>query len=209
MNDPSSRNRDLALLGLRIGLGLLFIHAGWGKISNIAGVVGLGDRLHLPLPAVFGPVLAIVELGGGFLIIGGLLTRLVALLLALDMLGALFLVKIHTSVAMWTIQRLLAMREPPPSYLPNVWGRPKYGWDTIETHRYRRVDWPIQIPVPGPLHRHTFSIDALHVDVPPRCPKCRTELEESRRFPYGFSWKCVGCGFKTHNNECIRIEALT
>ena len=115
MNDPSSRNRDLALLGLRIGLGLLFIHAGWGKISHIAGVVGLGQRLHLPLPAVFGPVLAIVELGGGSLVIGGLLTRLVALLLALDMLGALFLVKIHTSafigeewLAFWIGLALLA-----------------------------------------------------------------------------------------------------
>lgn len=37
-----------------------------------------------------------VEFGGGVLLIGGLRTQLVALLLALDMLGALFLVKIHT-----------------------------------------------------------------------------------------------------------------
>lgn len=42
MNDPSSRNRDLALLGLRIGLGLLFILAGWAKVSHIAGPSVLG-----------------------------------------------------------------------------------------------------------------------------------------------------------------------
>jgi putative oxidoreductase len=96
MHEPTSSNRDFALLGLRIALGVLFIQAGWGKVAHIAGVVALGQRLHLPLPAVFGPGLAIVEFGGGFLIIGGLLTRPIALLLALDMLGALFLVKIHT-----------------------------------------------------------------------------------------------------------------
>ncbi len=96
MNEPTANNRDFALLGLRIALGVLFIQAGWAKVSHIAEVVALAQRLHLPLPAFFGPGLAMVELGGGFLTIGGLLTRLIALLLALDMLGALFLVKIHT-----------------------------------------------------------------------------------------------------------------
>lgn len=63
MNEPASRNLDLALLGLRIGLGVLFILAGWGKVSHVAGVVGLWQRLHLPLPHVFGPIHAVVEFG--------------------------------------------------------------------------------------------------------------------------------------------------
>lgn len=96
MNVSPSRNRDLALLGLRIGLGILFLLAGWAKVTHVAGVVGLWQRLHLPLPHVFGPIHAVVEFGGGILLLAGLFTRFISFLLAVDMLGALFLVKIHT-----------------------------------------------------------------------------------------------------------------
>jgi putative oxidoreductase len=116
MDESSSRNRDLALLGLRIGLGVLFILAGWGKVSHVSGVVGLWQRLHLPLPHVFGPIHAIVEFGGGILLIAGLFTRIVGFLLAADMFGALFLVKIHTPtfiqqewLAFWISLALLAV----------------------------------------------------------------------------------------------------
>jgi putative oxidoreductase len=91
-----STSLDLALLGLRVGLGVFFIRAGWAKVTHIHGVVGLWQRLHLPLPGVFGPIHAVVEFGGGILIIAGLLTWLVGLLLAIDMAGALLLVKLHT-----------------------------------------------------------------------------------------------------------------
>ncbi|HKV44934.1 MAG TPA: DoxX family protein [bacterium] len=97
MNEPPSRSRDLAILGLRIGIGVLFILSGWAKVSHVAGVVGLWQKLRLPLSHVFGPIHAVVEFGGGILLIPGLFTRLIAFLLAVDMLGALFLVKIHTS----------------------------------------------------------------------------------------------------------------
>jgi putative oxidoreductase len=96
VNDSPSSSRDLALLRLRIGLALVFILAGWAKVSHLAGVVAQWQRLHLPLPSVFGPIQAGVEFGGGICLLGGLFTRWVSLLLAVDMLGALFVVKIHT-----------------------------------------------------------------------------------------------------------------
>jgi putative oxidoreductase len=95
-NDTRSKVSDLALLALRIGLGILFLRAGWMKVTHIGSVVMLWQRLHLPLPGVFGPIHAVVEFGGGILLLVGWLTPLAGTLIAIDMLGALLLVKIHT-----------------------------------------------------------------------------------------------------------------
>lgn len=95
-DESRSPAHDVAALCLRIGLAGLFVRSGWSKVSSLAGIIGLWRRLHLPLPHVFGPVHAIVEFGGGILMLAGLLTRLVSVLLAVDMFGALILVKIHT-----------------------------------------------------------------------------------------------------------------
>lgn len=110
-----SSSLDFALLLLRLGLGVVFLRAGWAKLSNVPGVVGLWQKLHLPLPGVFGPVHAVVEFGGGILILVGLLTWLASLLLAVDMLGALLLVKWHSPtffsvewLAFWISLALLA-----------------------------------------------------------------------------------------------------
>lgn len=107
---------DLAPVALRIGLGVLFIRAGWAKVTHVSGVVALWQRLHLPLPGVFGPIHAYVEFVGGILLLAGLLTWLVSLLLAIDMAGALWLVKLHTPtlinqewLAFWISLALLAM----------------------------------------------------------------------------------------------------
>ena len=86
--------QDLALLCVRIGLGVLFIVYGWAKISNVGGVVGMWQKLHLVAPPLMGPLHAGVEFLGGILLVIGLLTRLSGLLLAIDMIGALAIVKI-------------------------------------------------------------------------------------------------------------------
>ncbi len=74
-------------------MGLVFIVYGLSKVSHLGGSVAFWTRLHLPAPGVMGPVQAIVELGGGILLVLGLLTRLCGVLLALDMVGALLIVR--------------------------------------------------------------------------------------------------------------------
>jgi putative oxidoreductase len=100
----------------RSDLGVLFLQAGWAKVSNAHGV--------------FGPIHAIVEFGGGILLLAGLLMRLAGLLLAADMLGASFLVKIHTrtfisqeSLAFWISLALLAAGAGAISFDASVRGR--------------------------------------------------------------------------------------
>ncbi len=89
--------KDLVMLCLRIGLGSLFIVYGWPKVSHVEGVVGMWQKLHLIAPPIMGPLHAGVEFFGGILLIAGLLTRLWGLLLAIDMVGALWIVKIRSA----------------------------------------------------------------------------------------------------------------
>ncbi len=89
--------KNLAMLCLRIGLGSLFIVYGWPKVSHVEGVVGMWQKLHLIAPPIMGPLHAGVEFFGGILLIAGLLTRLWGLLLAIDMIGALWIVKIRSA----------------------------------------------------------------------------------------------------------------
>ena len=76
--------------------------------------------------------------------------------------------------------------------------------------------WEIRAPVPSSppflLEQHDFLInpEEIEIVVPPRCPKCRTELEEKERkilFWRKYKWICVGCGFRTNSKESYYIVA--
>lgn len=95
MSAPRLANPELVALCLRIGLGTLFIAHGWPKISDLAGNIALWQHLHLPFPTALAPVQAVVEFFGGILLLCGLLTRLVGVLIAVDVLGAILVVDIH------------------------------------------------------------------------------------------------------------------
>ena len=83
-----------ALTALRIVLGFLFAAHGWQKFNEwtIAGTQASFAKMGVPAADVMAPAVAVLELAGGIALIVGILTRVVAALLALDMLGALFLV---------------------------------------------------------------------------------------------------------------------
>ncbi|MDQ0662330.1 putative oxidoreductase [Arthrobacter ulcerisalmonis] len=83
-----------ALAALRIVLGFLFAAHGWQKFNEwtIAGTQASFAKMGIPAADLMAPAIAALELAGGIALILGILTRVVAALLVLDMLGALVLV---------------------------------------------------------------------------------------------------------------------
>lgn len=77
----------LILLG-RILLSIMFILAGFGKLTAITGTAGYFGSLGLPLPTVTAVVVGLVELLGGLAVLVGFQTRIAALVLAIFTLAA-------------------------------------------------------------------------------------------------------------------------
>jgi putative oxidoreductase len=92
MNQFALTNTARAIL--RVVLGFLFTAHGWQKFSEwtIAGTQASFGQMGVPAAEIAAPVVATLELAGGIALILGLLTRPVAILLLVNMLGALFLV---------------------------------------------------------------------------------------------------------------------
>jgi len=82
--------RPLALLLLRVGLGVIFIYNGYPKIFG-RRLEHIDEMIHINhLPAYFVYIAFVLEVGGGALLIAGLFTRIAGLLLAGEM-----------AIAMW------------------------------------------------------------------------------------------------------------
>lgn len=100
----STRN-DVVLTVMRLALGVVFFAHGAGKMLGWWGGVGFTDTMgfftrlmHIPAPFAFLAISA--EFFGGIALILGVLSRVAAFGLFIDMLVALFLVHIHNGFFM-------------------------------------------------------------------------------------------------------------
>ena len=82
------------LLFIRLYWGWQFAVTGWGKLQHLDKITSFFASLGIPFPAVNAPFVASLEFIGGLLLIFGLGTRVIAFLLAGNML-----------VAYWTADR--------------------------------------------------------------------------------------------------------
>jgi putative oxidoreductase len=89
-----------ALTILRVIAGFLFAAHGWQKFNEwtIAGTQASFAKMGVPAAELAAPAVATLELVGGIALVLGVLTRVFAALLAVDMLGALFLVHASAGV---------------------------------------------------------------------------------------------------------------
>ena len=90
------RHQGIGIAILRVITGIVFAAHGYQKlfVYGMTGVQGAFTKMGAPMPMVTGPLVALLEFFGGLALIVGLLTRLAALGLAVDMLGAIMIVRL-------------------------------------------------------------------------------------------------------------------
>ena len=81
LDSAAARNEGILLLAGRIGICILFIWAGVGKLMDLPGAVGYVASLGGPNSTVLVVIAAIVEMVGGVAILVGFQTRLAAVML--------------------------------------------------------------------------------------------------------------------------------
>ncbi len=85
------RLQPLALLVIRLALGAIFIAHGWQKVMGMQGTEKIVSGIGFPWWMAY--LLVAAELGGGILVLLGLLTRLGALAICIDM--GVAIAKVH------------------------------------------------------------------------------------------------------------------
>lgn len=85
------------LLLARLLLSILFIFAGFGKLTDISGTSAWFGSVGLPLPAVVAVLVGLLELFGGLAILVGFKARIAAIALAVFTIAASLVA--HTNFA--------------------------------------------------------------------------------------------------------------
>lgn len=94
LSSASPSHQQLGIALIRIATGIVFAAHGGQKlfVYGFDGVTGAFAKMGVPMPGLTGPFIALLEFFGGLALIIGLLTRIAALGLAFNMLGAILLV---------------------------------------------------------------------------------------------------------------------
>jgi putative oxidoreductase len=82
-------NPDVALLVLRVVLGIIMLAHGWPKLANLGGTIEGFTGMGVPVPALAAIWATVAEVAGGLLMLLGVLTDIAGLLFAVDMVGAI------------------------------------------------------------------------------------------------------------------------
>lgn len=109
MASLDNKYSDFALLLLRLGVGIIFIVSGWGKLTGIEGVTGFFGNIGVPMPFIMAWVVALVEFFGGIMVLLGAYAKIPYLLLAIIMVVAIFLVKLDQGFSASRLELMLLL----------------------------------------------------------------------------------------------------
>lgn len=84
-----NQGTPLALLLVRLSVGIIFIQSGYAKLTHLSGTTDFFTQLHIPFPAANALIASSTEFFGGILILVGFLTQWVALPMAFVMVIAI------------------------------------------------------------------------------------------------------------------------
>lgn len=98
--------KNFALLLARVLVGVVFIQAGWAKLSGFEGTVGMFESFGYPAPSFFAGLVGVAELVGGVMVLLGIWTTFASAVLAVVMLVAVLSVHLPGG------DSLVAMRAP-------------------------------------------------------------------------------------------------
>ena len=85
--------KEYAPIVLRFVMGLVFVVAGYAKLTGIQGVIGFFSGLGIPLAGFFAWFVALVEFFGGIALLIGIATRYASALLGIIMFVAMLTTK--------------------------------------------------------------------------------------------------------------------
>jgi uncharacterized membrane protein YphA (DoxX/SURF4 family) len=136
-----------ATLALRLMAGGVFFWEGLLKFAYANQGVGRFTKLGMPMPEVLAPAIAVLEIGGGLLLMSGLGTRLISVPFIIEMIVAMLSTKITLFLGSSPLPA-------PPS--PPVMG----GWAVLHEIRseYAQIMTCIYLLAAGP---GPWSLDAL------------------------------------------------
>ena len=83
-------------LTIRIVIGSIFLINGWPKLIDIKQTQGF--FMMVGLPQELAVIIGLLEVVGGILLIGGILTRIMAFLFAVEMIGAFIILNISHGI---------------------------------------------------------------------------------------------------------------
>lgn len=128
------------LLAVRLYWGWQLIQSGWGKLHNLPKVADFFTSLGLPMPAQMAVFISCVEFFGGIFLAAGLLSRLTALVLTVNLIMAYVTADREALLSFFSDPDKFAAAAPyvflVASLIVLIFGPGKISLDTLLLRRY-------------------------------------------------------------------------